>query len=312
MSNAPVQIAPPRTTDSSHANSFTGSLRKLYPFVSRFLEIDGRRLHYVDEGVGPPIVFLHGNPTWSFYYRELIRGLRDHHRVIVPDHMGCGLSDKPWDYPYTLSTHVANLERLMDALDLRDVTLSVHDWGGAIGMGWAVRHVERVRRLVVFNTAAFLGGRMPFRIRVCRWPILGEVAVLGMNAFVLAATRMACVRRRMTPDVKRGYLRPYDSYAHRVAVLRFVRDIPTNSRVPSFGVLQEIEQRLPRLAHLPTIIFWGMKDFCFTPLYLNEWRRRFPKATVHTFDDAGHYVVEDATDRILPLLSTFLNDAIGG
>lgn len=306
MSTAPVQVDPAEATDTPYANQLPGSLKKLYPFDSHFLEIDGRRMHYVDEGQGPPVVLLHGNPTWSFYYRELIRGLRDHHRVIALDHMGCGLSDKPWDYPYTLSSHIANLERLIDALDLRDVTLGVHDWGGAIGMGWAVRHVERLRRLVIFNTAAFLGGRMPFRIRVCRWPILGEVGVLGMNAFARAATRMACTRRRLTPEVKRGYLLPYDSYAHRVAVLRFVRDIPTDLRVPSFRVLQEIEQRLPQLAHLPTMIFWGMKDFCFTPRYLDQWRRRFPKAIVHSFNDAGHYVVEDAADRILPLLSTFL------
>jgi len=304
---APVQIGPAQAQGSSDENQLTGSFRRLYPFESHFLEIDGRRMHYVDEGQGPPVVLLHGNPTWSFYYRDLIRGLRDHHRVIAPDHIGCGLSDKPWDYPYTLATHIANLERLMDALDLRDVTLGIHDWGGAIGMGWAVRHVERIRRLVIFNTAAFLGGRMPFRIRICRWPILGEMAVLGMNAFARAATRMACTRRRMTPEVKCGYLLPYDSYAHRIAVLRFVRDIPTDSRVPSFGVLQEIEQCLPQLAHLPTILFWGMKDFCFTPRYLDEWRRRFPKAVVYSFHDAGHYVVEDAADRILPLLSTFIN-----
>lgn len=307
MKTIPFEIEEVPAGESASAEPLLLAVRKLYPFASHFLDIDGVRMHYVDEGTGPTILLLHGNPTWSFYYRELIRGLRDRYRVIAPDHIGCGLSDKPRNYPYTLSTHIANLERLVDALELQDVTLGLHDWGGAIGMGWAVRHPDRVGRLVLFNTAAFLGGRMPFRIRICRWPILGEIGVLRLNAFARAATWMACTRRRMPTDVKRGYLYPYDSPANRQAVLRFVRDIPTTPCVPSYSVLNEIQRRLSQFADRPAIIFWGMKDFCFTPWFLEEWRRRFPDAVVHAFADAGHYVVEDASDRILPLLSTFLN-----
>ncbi len=263
-------------------------------------------MHYVDEGQGPPVVMVHGNPTWSFFYRDLIRGMRDRHRVVAPDHIGCGLSDKPPEYPYTLATHIDNLARLMDHLDLRDVTLVVHDWGGAIGMGWATRQPRRVRRLVILNSSAFLGGRLPLRIRVCGWPLLGDLLVRGLNGFARTAIRMAvCDHRRMTPEVARGYLLPYDTPAHRVAIHCFVRDIPTNPRVPSHPVLAEIEANLVQFRDRPMLICWGMKDWCFTDRFLARWIEHFPDADVHRFDRAGHYVLEDAGERILPLIQAF-------
>ncbi len=279
----------------------------LYPFDSHFLDIDGHRMHYVDEGAGHALVLVHGNPTWSFYFRDLIKELRDRYRVIALDHIGCGMSEKPRTYPYTLSTHIRNLGRLLDHLQLSEVTLAGHDWGGAIACGWAVENSERVRRLVIFNTAAFPGGPTPFRIRVCGWPILGGLAVRGLNLFVRASFWMGCRRHeRMTRKVRRGYLLPYDSYAHRVAVLRFVRDIPSNPSVESHSVVQSLEAGLPRLADRPMLILWGMQDFCFTPAFLDQWTARFPHAEVHRFLDAGHYVVEDAAERIVPLLGDFL------
>jgi haloalkane dehalogenase len=282
-------------------------LGELYPFESNYFEAIGGLMHYVDEGAGPPIVMLHGNPTWSFYYRELIKGLCDRYRVIVPDHIGCGLSDKPQEYPYTLSTHIDNLEQLMDHLDLHDVTLAVHDWGGPIGFGWATRHPQRVGRFIVFNTAVFLRGRMPLRIRICRWPLVSDLAVRRLNAFARAALWMACAdRRRMTPSVAQGYLLPYNSAANRIAIQCFVRDIPFSARVPSYRVLQEIEARLPLLEDRPMTILWGMRDFCFTEQFLVEWIREFPRAVVHRFDNAGHYVVEDAHERIVPIIGTFV------
>jgi len=287
-----------------HPGSILGDL---YPFASHFLNIDGNRLHYLDEGSGPPIVMLHGNPTWSFYYRELIKGLRDRYRLVAVDHMGCGLSDKPRTYPYTLATHIDNVTRLIDHLGLNDVTLVVHDWGGPIGFGWATRHMDRVAQFVVFNTAAFLGGRMPLRIRLCRCPLVGEVALLRFNAFARAALHMATAKpERMTSEVRRGYLLPYDRPSNRVAILRFVRDIPLTPQVPSHSVVREIEAGLHRLSDRPMLICWGMKDWCFTPRFLAEWERRFPGAVVHGFPDAGHYVVEDAHERVLPLMREFL------
>ena len=293
-------------------------LRHLYPFKHRYFTLrpphgadatGHPRVHYIDEGQGPVILLLHGNPTWSFYYRELIKGLADRYRVIAPDHMGCGLSDKPRRFPYTLRAHIDNLEQLIDHLQLDAVTLGVHDWGGPIGLGWAVRHPQRAARFVVFNTAAFLGGPLPLRIRACRWPILGGLAVRGLNAFAEAAVSMACKHReRMTPEVRRGYLLPYDSYATRIAILRFIRDIPLSPKDPSYDLVKAIDGSLSSFQDRPMIIFWGALDFCFNDWYLQEWTSRFPAAAVHRFENAGHYVVEDAHELILPLVRRFLEE----
>jgi pimeloyl-ACP methyl ester carboxylesterase len=265
-------------------------------------------MHYVDEGAGSPILMVHGNPTWSFYFRELIQAFRDKHRVVVPDHIGCGLSDKPGRYPYTLATHIENLERLVDELDLRDVTLIVHDWGGAIGCGWAVRHPERVRRIVVLNTAAWVSSRVPWMLRLIHVPPVGSLLVRsGLNGFCRGALRFAAKRRdRMTRPVRAGYLLPYDSFSNRVAVLRFVQDIPIRQDSPSRAVLEDLDQRLPTLRDKPMLICWGGKDFVFTDHFLDGWRERFPEARVHRFADAGHYVLEDAGAEIRMLVRDFL------
>ena len=227
---------------------------------------------------------------------------------MVPDHIGCGLSEKPRIYPYTLSTHIDNLARLIDHLGLQEVTLAVHDWGGPIGFGWAMRHPTRIKRLIVFNTAAFLGGSIPFRIRICRWPLLGDIAVRGLNAFVRASFFMAVRHRnRITRDVRKGYLLPYCDFASRIAIQQFVRDIPLTPMIPSYPVIKEIESSLEQFRDRPMIIFWGMRDFCFTEPFLRGWLERFPDADVHRFEDAGHYVVEDAHERILPALREFLS-----
>ena len=282
-------------------------IKDLYPFRSNYLEIGGQRMHYVDQGSGPPILMLHGNPTWSFYYRELIKELSKDYRVIAPDHIGCGLSDKPQRYSYTLKTHIDNLERLIDHLGLEQFTLAVHDWGGAIGFGYAMRHVANVARFVVFNSAAFFG-RVPLSIAVCKLPVLGALAVRSFNAFARGAVHVACKNRsRMGGQVKAGYLLPYGSYCSRVAIHRFVQDIPMSRSHPSYQLIRSIDESLPRFRDRPMIIFWGMQDFCFNESFLNKWMRRFPDAQVHRFADAGHYVVEDAHERIMPLLRGFLD-----
>ncbi|MFQ5592161.1 MAG: alpha/beta fold hydrolase [Phycisphaerae bacterium] len=288
----------------------TGSVAELgdlYPFESHYLDLHGHRMHYLDEGSGAAILMLHGNPTWSFYYRELVKGLRDEFRVIVPDHIGCGLSDKPRDYEYTLATHIANLERLLDHLGLDEAALALHDWGGAIGFGLCLRRPELARRFVVFNTAAFLGP-CPRRIRLCGLPWVGELLVQRLNAFARCALHMACAKReRLTEAVKRGYLLPYDCPAHRLATLRFVRDIPLAPRVPSYQIVKRIEASLARFADRQVMLIWGAKDFLFNDWYLGEWVARFPEAAVHRFEDAGHYVVEDAHERIIPLMREFMH-----
>ena len=183
-----------------------------YPFESRFLEVDGGRLHYVDEGEGHPILMVHGQPTWSYLYRHLIRGLSPRFRCIAVDHIGFGLSDKPRDWSYTPAAHAANLARLVDHLDLAPLTLVVHDWGGPIGLGAALADTGRYRRFALLNTAAFRSRHMPWRIRLCRLPLLGRLAVQGFNGFARAALRMAvCHRERMTNAVRAGILAPYES-----------------------------------------------------------------------------------------------------
>ncbi|MCF6290236.1 MAG: alpha/beta fold hydrolase [Desulfobacterales bacterium] len=276
----------------------------LYPFTPKQLEIDGHCLSYLDEGHGPVIVMLHGNPTWSFFFRNLVLLLRDRYRLIVPDHIGCGLSDKPRDYPYRLADHIANVEQLLAHLRVDRYSLVVHDWGGAIGMGVAGRTPERVQGLVVMNSAAFRSPRIPLRIRVCRTPLLGDLLVRGLNGFARPAISMA-VTKKMDKETARGYLAPYDSWRNRVAVLGFVRDIPLSPGDPSWETLVEIEQRLAELRNTPMLVLWGGRDFCFNRYFYDEWLRRFPTAEAHFFPEAGHYLLEDAFAEIGPLVEDF-------
>ena len=290
----------------SHLQNFDG-FRELYPFASHFLQVGALRYHYLDEGQGDPIVMLHGNPTWSFYYRNLIKDLRASYRVIAPDHMGCGFSDKPQIYDYRLERHIANLEALISNLGLNRITLLMHDWGGPIGMGYATRHPENVKRLVFLNTVAFWSPRIPMILRICRIPFLGSFAIRGLNLFALVAASVGCRRRdRMTRNVRAGYLLPYDSYRNRIAHLRFVQDIPVNPSHPSYATLRAIEDNLPRFRNHPILIIWGERDPVFVPALLEDWARRFPQASVKRVPDAGHYVLEDAYERILPWVSEFL------
>jgi len=286
--------------------------RALYPFASHFTDLDGLRYHYVDEGAGPPLLMLHGNPTWSFYWRNLVLALRDRYRAIALDHIGCGLSDQPQHYRYTLDQHVENVVRLLHALDLQNVTLVAHDWGGAIGLAAALREPQRIARMVLFNTGAFPPPYVPLRIRVCRTPLLGTFAVRGLNAFARAALTMAVEKpERMTPPVRAGLLAPYSNWQRRIAIDRFVRDIPLTQRHPTWQTLADVEAGLPTLADRPVQLIWGMRDWCFTPVCLERFRNIFPHAEVHEIADAGHYVVEDAHERIVPLMEAFL-DQPGG
>ena len=280
-----------------------------YPFTSRFFSLGDLRLHYVDEGQGEPLLFVHGNPSWSFAWRHLIRNLQTDHRCLAVDHIGCGFSDKPQRYDYRLATHIDNLVRFIDDRQLRNVTLVAHDWGGAIGIGAALQRLDRFKRFVLMNTAAFRSQRIPLRIAACRIPLFGTLAIRGANAFAGGAIHMAVEKRdRMTPAVKRGYLRPYDSWAHRIATLRFVQDIPLAPSHPSYGTLQQIEEQLPRLQDFPVLLVWGMRDWCFSPHFLAEFQQRLPQAETFEISDAGHYVFEDAHERIVPRVRTFLDE----
>ncbi len=252
-------------------------------------------------------MFVHGNPTWSFAWRRAIRKLSQTRRCIAPDHVGCGLSDKPQAYAYRLEQHIENLERLLAELDPGRVTLILHDWGGAIGLGWARRHAARVARIAVLNTAAFPSKAMPWRIALCRVPLFGKLAVRGFNGFARGATWMA-VEKPLDELAKRGYLLPYDSWENRIATHAFVEDIPMQPGHPSWTELCAIESALESFRDRPAAILWGDRDWCFSPRFREEWQRRWPQARVRRYLDAGHYVFEDAGDEIVWALQEFLSD----
>ena len=279
----------------------------MYPFTSLYFDLNPYKLHYLDEGEGEVLLFLHGNPTWSFYYRSLIQNFQGRYRCVAPDHIGCGFSDKPQDYSYTLTTHIDNLEKLVGFLGLKNITLMVHDWGGAIGMGLAVRKPELIKRLVLFNTASFLSMDIPLRIGLCRIPLLGTILIRYLNLFVRGVLRFGLKRRkRLTQNVRAGYLAPYDTFENRIANLKFVQDIPMEQTVPSYSVMQYIESNLKQFDGYPILIIWGSEDFCFNVKFLNKWREIFPRAEVREVCNAGHLVVEDASDEIIPWIEGFL------
>jgi haloalkane dehalogenase len=279
------------------AQELPGWLSRLYPFSPQsFRTPGGAAMSYLDEGPrsDEAVLLLHGNPTWSFYYRDLIRELAPGLRCVAPDHIGMGLSEKPLGYDYTLSTRISDIEALVDSLGLRKVHLVVHDWGGAIGFGWAGRRPERVGRIVILNTAAFASDHIPRRIALCRTPLVGEFLVRGLNGFAEPATWMAMKTRRLSWDERRAYLFPYGSWADRVAVHRFVRDIPMEPGHPSRPTLDGVERSLAGLGPHRKLILWGARDFCFDERFLSRWRTIYPDAQAHLLERCGHYVLEDS------------------
>ncbi len=265
-------------------------------------------MSYLDEGPrgDEAVLMLHGNPTWSFYYRDLVGELSGSVRCVAPDHVGMGLSQKPSGYRYTLESRIADVQALAHELGLRRIHLVVHDWGGAIGFGLATREPGRVGRIVIQNTAAFPSDRIPARIALCRAPFLGAFIVRGLNGFAEPATWMAMSSRRMTWDERRGYLHPYGSWASRIGVHRFVRDIPLEANHPSRKALEEITVKLPMLSGHRKLIVWGARDFCFDETFLSRWREIYPGAEVERLGRTGHYVLEDSDGQARRRIVDFL------
>ena len=282
-----------------------------YDFEPRFLRsVGGPWMHYLDEGdaAGDPILCVHGNPSWSFHFRKVAGRFAASHRVVAPDLVGCGLSDKPSDFDYRLERHVDTLEGFVDALGLERITLVVQDWGGAIGLGFATRRPELVERLVILNSGAFRSRAMPPRIALARLPLLGRLGVRGFGLFSRLALSWAVERKRWTPAEKRGYLLPYASWRNRVAIDAFVQDIPLKESDPAWSVLAETEKSLSNLADKPVRFGWGARDFVFNDRVLEKWREIFPTAPVDYIEDAGHYVLEDAADQLVPAIRNFFAD----
>ena len=285
-----------------------------YPFTPKqFQPRPGLSMSYLDEGPrdGDVVVMLHGNPSWSYYWRTLVSGLSDKYRCIVPDHIGMGFSDKPddADYDYTLQSRVDDVEALLKHLGITGpVTLAVHDWGGMIGFGWALSHAAQVKRLVVTNTAAFplpQAKPMPWQIALGRDWKFGALIIRAFNAFSSGASYLG-VERRMPADVRRAYVSPYNNWKNRISTVRFMQDIPLGTQDKAWPLLEEAGRRLPEFADRPAFLGWGLKDFVFDKHFLAGFRAALPNAEVHAYDDAGHYVLEDKHETLVPLIRDFL------
>lgn len=271
-----------------------------YPFESRFVLVaGGHRMHYVDEGAGHPVVMVHGNPSWSFYYRHVIREVSQGQRAIAVDHIGCGLSDKPGDgqYEFTLRQRVEDLDRLLgEVVPEGKVSLVLHDWGGMIGMTWAVNNAERIEKIVLLNTGAFPlpnpRKRLPLPVWLARDTKVGAVLVERFNAFSRGAIRW-CVTEKMAPEIARGYEAPYLAKEDRIATLRFVQDIPMSEEDQAWGVVKDTESKLGVFADEQIMIGWGHKDFVFDDHFLAKWKEIYPRAKYLEYPEAGHYVLED-------------------
>jgi len=301
--------------------------KELFPFESHRLSLrNGWNLHYIDEGpadrVGaeshsgsgamppsdaPCVLAVHGNPTWSFYYRALIGAMRTSHRALAIDHLGMGWSDKPPLRQMPVSEHIANLVEFIERLDLRNIVMVVHDWGGAIGLGAAVQLPARIAGLVVLNTAAFPPPYVPLRIAVLRTPWVGRWAMTYGNVFARAATRMTLHRlHRLDPKVEGGLLQPYDTPAHRLGIANFVKDIPLTTRHPTYATLAQLESKLTTLKHLPIRLVWGMKDWCFRPSCLERFQAIWPEAMTESLYDVGHYVMEESPADVVSNVKSVL------
>jgi len=294
------------------------TLDKLLPFKRNFLKLNGQQYHYVNEGEGEPVVMVHGNPSWSLYYRNVVKSLSATHQCIVPDHIGCGLSDKPddADYEYTLKSRIDDLEALLEHLNVKEnITLVVHDWGGMIGMGYASRYPERIKKLVILNTGAFhlpKNKMFPWPLWICRNSMLGTILVRGFNAFSSIASYVGVKRNAMDKDLRTAYVAPFNTWKNRISTLRFVQDIPLKPHDKSYDLVTNIGESLEKFSDTPMLICWGLKDFVFDKHFLAEWQQRFPNADVHSFDDCGHYILEDASEEVVPLITAFITDSSTG
>lgn len=293
-----------------------------YPFTAQwFAHTDGSRQHYVDEGTGPPVLMVHGNPSWSYAWRHLIAGLRDAYRCIAPDLLGMGLSGRlAAPLPALLAGHqTAALDDLVRHLtDEHGVpqhgwTVVAHDWGGPVALTWACLNADQVDRVVVLNTAVFRfpqHGLPPWWFRLLRLRAVSTAAAHWTPCWAHGAARLG-VTTPMPPPVRRAFTAPYRRRRRRAALARFIRDVPLTRRDPGWALLAVVERMLPALHRTPMLVGWGMRDPVLRPPLADAWQRRFPHARVLRHPEAGHYVLEDARAELVPAIRHFL-DTTGG
>lgn len=280
-----------------------------FPFTPRFETINGFDMHYVDEGDGEIIVCLHGMPTWGYLYREFIKDLSNDFRIVVPDHMGFGKSDVPEDLPYTMAQHVDNLEKLLLALGLQDITLVVHDWGGPIGFGFAVDHPDLIKRIVILNTSVGImhEGTKPWYDSIKNY----DQFFGNMGDNIERLLKLAIYHQEnMTPIMVQAYAAPFPDESYCLGPLAFPKDIPIGLSHPSAEAMQHVRDNLDKLAGKPMIAIWGMQDIVFPPPVIDRWKRFYPDLEVHPIDDASHFLQEDAPAEIIESIRTFCKEHV--
>jgi haloalkane dehalogenase len=276
----------------------------LFPVAHRFLDIDGARIHYIDEGSGETLLLLHGNPTWSFLYRKIIAALKDQCRCVALDYPGYGMSNAPPGYGFTPREHSAVLERFVDRLGLTDLTIMVQDWGGPVGFGFAGRRPELVRRFIIGNTFAWPLDDEP-RIRVFSWVMGGPIGwafTRGFN-FVPRFFFSRGFGRRIPREVLDLYLAPWRDPARRKAAVIAPRQL-----IAASSFLKEVELGLPKLADRAALIVWGTEDFAFREAERQRFEQAFPRHKTILFEDASHFLQEDVGDRIAEAFKAFRNE----
>ena len=265
--------------------------RSEYPFAPHYLEVDGGRMHYVDQGQGHPIVFVHGTPTWSFLYRHLIKELSKSYRCIAPDHIGFGLSDKPADWAYRPEDHARNLRTLIEHLGLHDITLVVHDFGGPIGLSYAVEQQENVSRIVLFNTWmwSLRGDARVERVSRVVSGGLGKFLYMRLNFSPRVLFKAAMGdKTKLAKTIHRHYIDVFPSARERTGPWMLARAL-----LGSSDWYNNLWQQRARIADKPTLILWGMKDPTFGERDLHHWQELFTNAQTITFLGAGHFVQEE-------------------
>jgi haloalkane dehalogenase len=278
--------------------------REAYPFTARYFAIDGARMHYVDEGQGQPIVMVHGTPTWSFLYRDMIKQLAPHYRCIAADHLGFGLSDKPKQAAYRPADHARRLAALIEHLGLRDLTLVVHDFGGPIGLSYAIQQPQNIHALVLFNTWmwSLRGEQVAESAGMLGGGRLGKLLFQQLNLEVEVLLKLAWGKKtKLDKAVHQHYREPFRQPRDRHAIQTFARELRDSS--PWY---EELWRQRERIQNIPALIMWGLKDPVLTVRQLRRWQALLPSAQLLTFPKTGHFVPEEERASLGQLVGQFL------
>ena len=279
---------------------------EMFPFESRFFNTpSGHAMHFIDEGEGEPIVFVHGNPSWSFEFRKLVKGLRSDFRCVAPDHIGFGLSSRSSNRKDHLpQAHAEVFLSLLDHLELRDITLYISDWGGPIGLHFARTHPDRVKRLIIANTWCWPVSRDPhfvfFSYMMSSW--IGQLLIKRFNAFVNRVVPMAVGRKHvLTPQMMEHYRNAQPTPDTRAASAALPRAI-----VGETDWLGSIWDDRETFTQIPALILWGLKDIAFRRKELERWQSELAEFETHEFEDCGHFLAEENPEQILPVIFSFM------